>query len=66
MPALWLITLAWFSLGLAFLCAASILDDIYLRGYRQKMWTMEPVWPITASVSTNNGRPHHFGVMRRS
>lgn len=48
MPALWLIVLAWFSLGLAFLCAALILGDTYLRGYRQRMWVMEAVWPMTA------------------
>lgn len=48
MPALWLTALAWFSLGVAFLSAALILGDIYLRGYRQKMWIMEAVWPVTA------------------
>lgn len=47
MHALWLAALAWFSLGLAFLGAALILCDIYLRGFRQKMWIMEAVWPVT-------------------
>lgn len=48
MPASWLAALAWFSLGLAFLRAALILGDTYLRGYRQEMWIMEAVWPVTA------------------
>ncbi|HET6586632.1 MAG TPA: DUF4396 domain-containing protein [Oleiagrimonas sp.] len=45
---IWLTALAWFSLGVAFLCAALILGDTYLRGYRQKMRIMEIVWPVTA------------------
>lgn len=48
MPAPWLTALAWFSLGIAFLSAALILGDIYLRRFRQKMWIMEAVWPVTA------------------
>lgn len=48
MPAPWLTTLAWLSLALAFLCAMLVLCDIYLRGYRQKMWMMEIVLPVTA------------------
>lgn len=48
MPTLWLTVLSWFSLVVAFLCAALILGDVYLRGYRQKMWIMEIVWPVTA------------------
>ncbi len=35
-------------MGIAFLCAAFILYDIFVRGYRQHMWIMEEVWPITA------------------
>ncbi|HET7569811.1 MAG TPA: DUF4396 domain-containing protein [Gammaproteobacteria bacterium] len=48
MPPLWLTALAWFSLGLAFLVAAAILYDVFGRGFRQKMWIMEIVWPVTA------------------
>ncbi|HET7610675.1 MAG TPA: DUF4396 domain-containing protein [Rhodanobacteraceae bacterium] len=47
-PPAWLAALAWVSLGVAFLCAALILADIYLRGHRQKMGIMEVVWPVTA------------------
>lgn len=48
MPPHWLTGLAWVSLGIAFLGALLILADIYLRGFRQKMWIMEAVWPVTA------------------
>ena len=44
----WLVTLSWFALTLAVLCALLILADIYLRGYRQRMKVMEAVWPVTA------------------
>lgn len=39
---------SWISLGVAFLCAALILYDLFGRGYRQHMWITEAVWPITA------------------
>ena len=48
MPPFWLIVLSWISLGVAFLSAALILYDLFGRGYRQHMWIMEAVWPITA------------------
>lgn len=48
MPSTWLVTLAWISLAVAFVCAAAILVDIYGRGHRQKMTVMEIVWPVTA------------------
>ncbi len=44
----WLTVISWISLGLAFLCAGIILYDVFVRGYRQHMWVMEAVWPITA------------------
>ena len=44
----WLTVLSWISLGVAFACAGLILLDIYGRGYRQHMWIMEAVWPVTA------------------
>lgn len=48
MPPLWLTVISWVSLGVAFLCAALILYDLFGRCYRQRMWIMEAVWPITA------------------
>lgn len=39
---------AWVSLAIAVLSALLILADIYLLGYRQQMWIMEAVWPVTA------------------
>lgn len=48
MPPGWLTALAWVSLGAAFISAAAILLDIFVGGYRQKMWIMEAVWPVTA------------------
>ncbi len=48
MPPLWLTVISWVSLGVAILCAAPILHDLFGRGYRQHMWIMEAVWPITA------------------
>ncbi|WP_225813568.1 DUF4396 domain-containing protein [Streptomyces spinosus] len=46
-PAGWIEAIGWLSLGLAFLSALLILADIG-RGYRQKMWIMNLVYPITA------------------
>jgi hypothetical protein len=47
-PAIWLTAVAWFSLGLAFMSAVSIVYDIHVRGFHQKMRVMESVWPVTA------------------
>lgn len=44
----WLTAVSWFFVGLALLCAALILYDVYGRGYRQRVRVMEAVWPITA------------------
>ena len=44
----WLTIIANISLIAAFASAFAILFDIFVRGYRQKMWIMEWVWPITA------------------
>ncbi|MEZ5269809.1 MAG: hypothetical protein R2789_14990 [Microthrixaceae bacterium] len=41
MPSTWLQTLAWISLITAVLCAAAIVADIRIRGYRQPMGVME-------------------------
>jgi hypothetical protein len=47
-PPAWLTTLAWISLAASFATALAILADVYVRGHRQKMWIMEPVWAVTA------------------
>ncbi len=47
-PAGWIETVGWFSLAIAFASALVIAVDIFLRGYRQKMWIMNLVYPITA------------------
>ena len=44
----WLTALSWAYVGVALLCAAAILHDVYGRGYRQRVRAMEAVWPITA------------------
>ncbi len=44
----WLTAVSWFFVGLALLCAAAILYDVYGRGHRQRVRVMELVWPITA------------------
>lgn len=48
MAPVWLIALAWASLALAFVSAAVIAADIFIRGHRLKMPVMEAVWPATA------------------
>ena len=47
-PSNWLTIIANVSLIAAFASALIILFDIFIRGYRQKMFIMEWVWPITA------------------
>jgi hypothetical protein len=44
----WLTAVSWAYVGLALLCAAAILYDVYGRGYRQRTGVMNVVWPITA------------------
>ena len=44
----WLTAVSWVYVGLALLCAAIILYDVYGRGYRQPTGVMGVVWPITA------------------
>jgi len=44
----WLTAVSWVFVGLALLCAAAILYDVYGRGYRQRTSVMNLVWPITA------------------
>ena len=44
----WLTAISWAYVGLALLCAAAILYDVYGRGYRQRTSVMEAVWAITA------------------
>jgi hypothetical protein len=51
MPPTWLTVLAWISLAASFVCAALIAFEIYGRGYRQHVWIMGVVWPLTALYS---------------
>jgi hypothetical protein len=44
----WLTVLSWCALGVALVCAAMLIGDIFVRGYRQRMPVMEWVWPVTA------------------
>lgn len=44
----WFTVVSWFFIGLGLLCAGVILYDVFGRGYRQRIGTMEVVWPITA------------------
>ena len=48
MIPMWLTVVSWIFVGIAVLCAAALLYDIYGRGYRQSTSVMEAVWPITA------------------
>lgn len=45
--AYWLEVLGWVGLALGFASALLIILDI-LRGYRQKIWTMNLVYLVTA------------------
>ncbi len=47
-PAGWIEAIGWFSLSIAFASALLIAVDIFGRGYRQQMWIMDLVYPITA------------------
>jgi hypothetical protein len=47
-PPSWLTALAWLSLAAAFVSAAEITCDIFIRKHRQRMTVMEAVWPVTA------------------
>ncbi|MFF9312599.1 DUF4396 domain-containing protein [Streptomyces sp. NPDC014748] len=47
-PAGWIEALGWFSLAVAFACALVILIDVFVLGFRQKMWIMNLVYPVTA------------------
>jgi hypothetical protein len=47
-PSSWLTAIAWVALALAGVTAAAIAYDVGVRGYRQKMWIMDVVWPVTA------------------
>lgn len=47
-PPTWLEVVALLSLAVAIACAAAIVWDVYVTGYRQPMGVMEAVWPVTA------------------
>lgn len=61
----WLTLLSICSLMLAVLCALIIVIDI-VRGYRQHMWIMNIVWPVTALYSGPLGLWAYFKVGRLS
>ena len=48
MPPEWLEAVSWVALAVAFAISIAIAADILVRGYRQQMWIMEVVWPVTA------------------
>jgi len=43
--------LAWSSLAAAIACAALVTFHVFVRGYRQHVWIMDVVWPVTAPHS---------------
>ncbi|HKO27925.1 MAG TPA: DUF4396 domain-containing protein [Solirubrobacteraceae bacterium] len=51
MAPAWLTVLAWISLASAFVSAGLVASDIFVRGYRQHLWIMNVVWPLTALYS---------------
>ncbi len=44
----WVHDIAWSTLALALVSSLVITFDIFVRGYRQHMWIMDLVYPITA------------------
>jgi len=48
MAPTWLTTVAWFYLGVCFVCAAAVTYDIFFNRRRQPMGVMDAVYPITA------------------
>lgn len=61
----WLTILASISLVFAAICSLMIVIDI-LRGYRQHMWIMNVVWPVTALYSGPLGLWAYFAIGRLS
>jgi hypothetical protein len=51
MAPTWLTVLAWISIATGFVCAGLIVLDVFVRGYRQRVWIMNVVWPLTALYS---------------
>jgi hypothetical protein len=58
--------LAWISLILAFMSAALVLYDIFIKDYRQKMFIMQWVWPITCLYAGPFGLWFYYKYGRRS
>lgn len=61
----WLTVLALASLAVAALCALAIVMDL-LAGWRQHMWIMNVVWPVTALWSGPLGLWAYYRVGRLS
>ena len=51
MAPTWLTGLAWISLAASFVRAGLIAGEIFVKGYRQHVWIMDAVWPLTALYS---------------
>lgn len=66
MPSMWLTTISWVSLVVVFICAAIILHDMFVKGYRQKMFIMQWVWPITCLYTGLLGLWFYYKYGRRS
>lgn len=47
MAPTWMNWLAYCTIGLAVVCALTIVWDIWVRGYRSQMAVMDVVWPVT-------------------
>lgn len=47
MPPTWLTVVSWCALALGLASAAYIVVDITVRRFRQPMWIMEVVWPVS-------------------
>src|SRR5579875_2050113 len=59
----WLNILAWVSLILALLCAFVVAGDE--ARHPQKMWIMDPVWPLTALYASVLALWGYFAIGRR-
>ncbi len=68
----WLTPLAWVFVALAVLSALAVIDDIYRRGHRQPVRSMEAVWvlsalwlgPLVFPLYSRVGRPRSTAALR--
>ena len=66
MPSTLLTTISWVSLLTALICAGIVLYDIFTKGYRQKMFIMQWVWPITCLYAGPLALRFYYKYGRRS